>query len=55
MTVISDGHTTADRPSLTAKQVIAHYNWVWKEMTPARGQIEIITCNEYLEKSKNVL
>lgn len=31
ITVISDGHTTADRPNLKAHQVIELYKWIWSE------------------------
>jgi len=48
VTVISDAHTTADRPNLKAKQVIDHYNWVWSELTPTEGFIKVIGFDEYL-------
>lgn len=41
VTVVEEGHTTGERPHLTAKQVIDHYNWVWQHMTPTRGQIHV--------------
>lgn len=41
ITVVSDGHTTGERPNLTAKQVIDHYNWVWQNMIPTKGSIEV--------------
>ncbi|MEB2776424.1 isochorismatase family protein [Algoriphagus sp. D3-2-R+10] len=41
ITVVEDGHTTGERPSLKAKQVIDHYNWVWKNMVPINGQIKV--------------
>lgn len=43
ITVIEDGHTTSDRPHLLARQVINHYNWVWKNMLPTQGIIQVIT------------
>ena len=49
VTVVSDGHTTADRPGLKAKQVIDHYNWVWSEMYATGGRIRVLdtaTCIE---------
>jgi nicotinamidase-related amidase len=46
--VIKDGHTTADRPNLDAKQVINHYNWIWSEMTPTNGRIKVIDFDNYL-------
>ena len=50
ITVISDGHTTADRKNLTARQVIDHYNWIWQEMTPTKGKVEVISFEQYLKK-----
>jgi len=41
ITVVSDGHTTGERPNLTAKQVIEHYNWVWQNMIPTKGKIGV--------------
>jgi len=41
ITVIKDGHTTGDRPNLKAKQVIDHYNWVWENMIPTGGNVEV--------------
>jgi nicotinamidase-related amidase len=34
-----DGHTTADRPHLSAEQVIRHHNYVWSEFIGARGPV----------------
>ncbi|MBL7969749.1 MAG: cysteine hydrolase [Prolixibacteraceae bacterium] len=45
VTVISDAHTTADRPHLNAANVIEHYNWVWSELIPTEGKIRVI-CSE---------
>lgn len=42
ITVIEDGHTSGDRPHLNAIQVIKHYNWVWQNMIPTKGRIEVI-------------
>lgn len=41
ITIVSDGHTTGDRPHLKANQVIQHYNWVWQNMIPTKGNIEV--------------
>ncbi len=41
ITVVADGHTTADRPLLSAEQVIGHYNWVWQNMLPTQGGIHV--------------
>ena len=40
--VVADGHTTGERPNLSAEQVIAHYNWVWQNMLPTKGQVAVV-------------
>lgn len=44
--VVSDAHTTADRPGIQAQQVIAHYNWVWQNMIPTRGRLHVLSSSE---------
>jgi len=39
--VVKNGHTTGDRPHLNAEKVIEHYNWVWQNMIPTKGKIEV--------------
>ena len=41
ITVVADGHTTGERPHLQAEKVIEHYNWVWQNMIPTKGRIEV--------------
>ena len=41
ITVVSDGHTTAERPHLKASKIIEHYNWVWQNMIPTKGSIKV--------------
>lgn len=36
-----DGHTTGDRPHLSAQQVIRHHNYIWGEFIGARGAVNI--------------
>ena len=31
--VVSDAHTTKDRPVLSAAQIKAHHNWIWSELS----------------------
>lgn len=50
--IVKDGHTTADRPHLSAQQIIVHYNWVWANMIPTKGQIQVKSFKE-LEKQFN--
>ena len=49
VTVIKDGHTTADRPHLTAPAVIQYYNWLWADMTPTISKIQVLETNEFLK------
>lgn len=49
ITVIEDGHTTANRPHLTAPTVIQHYNWLWADMTPTNFKIQVIKTNDLLK------
>lgn len=45
-TVPRDGHTTADRPHLTAAQIIAHHNAVWSDFIAPGGPARICACAE---------
>jgi nicotinamidase-related amidase len=53
ITIIADGHTTADRPHLAAKRVTEFYNWIWSEMTPTHGRIKVTKLDDYLKNQKN--
>ena len=46
MTVIKDGHTTADRPHATAVQLIDFHNWLWENLTPTLGHIKLKSTSE---------
>lgn len=48
ITVVKDGHTTGDRPGLTAKQVIDHYNWVWENMLPTQGELKVLPADQLI-------
>ncbi len=48
--VISNGHTTADRPHASAQTIINHYNWVWQNMTATGGTIEVVALEDYMER-----
>ncbi len=41
ITVVADGHTTGDRPHLSAKKIVEHYNYVWSNMIPTRSSIQV--------------
>ncbi len=48
ITVVADGHTTADRPMIPARQVIEYFNWLWSEMTPIGRGIRVENCDKIL-------
>jgi nicotinamidase-related amidase len=48
VTVVKDGHTTADRRGLTAKNVIDHHNWIWENMIPNGQKIRLLTTHEII-------
>jgi nicotinamidase-related amidase len=43
--VPSDGHTTADRPHLSAAQIIAHHNAIWAEFISPAGAARVCPCS----------
>jgi hypothetical protein len=49
ITVVADGHTTADRLNITAEKVIQYYNWLWDDMTPTRYKIKVVSTAELPE------
>lgn len=49
VTVVKDAHTTADRPDLSAKQVIAHHNWIWENMTPVKSEIKVVPLSSIID------
>jgi len=53
ITVISDGHTTKNRGDINAKQLIDYFNWLWKELAPTEGKIEVIDFNNFIKNSQN--
>ncbi|MEO5929386.1 MAG: cysteine hydrolase family protein [Candidatus Kapaibacterium sp.] len=42
ITVVEDGHTTADRPHMDAVSVIRHHNWVWENLIHPRTQVKVL-------------
>jgi nicotinamidase-related amidase len=51
LTIISDAHTTANRPPLEAPKIIEFYNWLWPELTPTEGRINITTTGNFLKSN----
>ena len=44
----SDGHTTADRPHLSAPKIIEHHNYVWADLIAPTGPVRVMPCAEIL-------
>lgn len=53
ITVVEDGHTTGERPHLTAEKVIEHYNWVWRNMLPTKGRVIVKSTKQILTDFTN--
>ncbi len=54
VTVPSDGHTTRDRPHLSATQVIAHHNYMWADLLlPRQQKVRVTTTDALLSELKN--
>jgi nicotinamidase-related amidase len=45
-TVPTDGHTTANRPHLTAVQIMEHHHAVWSDFIAPTGPARLTTCAE---------
>jgi nicotinamidase-related amidase len=39
--VVKECHTTADRPGLSAMQLIDFHNWLWPNLTPTQGRVDV--------------
>jgi nicotinamidase-related amidase len=48
LTIVSDAHTTANRPHISAEKLIAHYNWIWENLTPTEGKVRVVKAEEFL-------
>mgnify|MGYP002713034778 CR=1 FL=1 len=46
--VVADAHTTGNRPHMKADKVIEHYNWVWQNMIPTKGKVEVKELKELI-------
>lgn len=43
--VISDAHTTRDRPHLAAPSIVEHHNWVWSQLINPGNAISLCTAD----------
>ncbi len=47
--VLSDGHTTANRPHLSAAQITEHHHWMWRHLSLPEGRsVTLLTTDELL-------
>jgi len=46
--VVSDGHTTADRPHLDAHSIIAHHNWMWANLITPKTPVKLVNAADLL-------
>ncbi|MNF54025.1 hypothetical protein D3C84_354360 [compost metagenome] len=54
--MLQDGHTTADRPHLSAEQIIEHHNWMWQHLDLPEGRsITLLTTDQLLEAAQPAL
>jgi nicotinamidase-related amidase len=50
VTVVSDAHTTRDRPHLDAVTIIKHHNYMWDDLILPRGRrIKLLTTEAFLK------
>jgi nicotinamidase-related amidase len=49
VTVVSNAHTAHDRPYISAKQVVDHYNWIWREMSQTKSKIKVVDFESYMD------
>jgi len=48
ITIVKDCHTTADRPTIKARENITFHNWLWENLTPTNGIIRTRNSSEIL-------
>lgn len=46
---VTDAHTTADRPHLSAEQIIQHHHFMWRHLSLPQGRsVTLLTTDELL-------
>jgi nicotinamidase-related amidase len=54
VTAPGDGHTTRDRPHLTASQIITHHNYMWADLLlPRRRKVRVAPTQTLLSELAN--
>lgn len=55
VTLLTDAHTTADRPHLSAEQIIEHHHWMWRHLSLPKGRsVTLLTTDELLGITQTV-
>lgn len=49
VTVVRDGHTTADRPHLIAEQIIQHHNYMWKNLILPHSKVKVLPAAKIIQ------
>jgi len=44
--VVSDAHSTKDRPVLRAEQIIAHLNWLWAQLIQPQHPLRVLQAED---------
>jgi len=50
VTVVADGHTTADRPHVAAAALIRHHNWLWQNLIHPKVRVEVVPTHEIIAR-----
>ena len=50
---VTDAHTTADRPHLSAEKIIEHHHWMWEHLSLPKGRtVTLLTTDALLEATQ---
>lgn len=52
VTVVEDGHTTADRPHADAATLIRHHNWVWENLIHPRRSVRVVPAERIVSEMR---
>jgi len=50
VTVVADGHTTADRPHVDAVSLIRHHNWLWQNLIHPKRPVRVVPAEDILKR-----
>lgn len=48
VTVVEDAHTVANRKDIPAEKIIEHFNWLWQNMAPTNGSLNVLPFYEII-------